>query len=350
MAIYSRLNDKGKKTFYIDYYFHGRRIREAIGQNRKEAAEALAARRTDIHRGEYKFKKDHRIFFSDFAGEYLQYAVTNKKSWKRDKIILKNLAPFFGDILLSRIAPADIENYKKERLKKVSPATVNRELSLLKHLFTVAEKLRKFDGKNPVKEVKFLQQRQYVFKVFTKEEIQRLIHAVVAHLKPFIIIALNTAMRRGELFNLRWSDIDFENHFLFIKETKSNIMRKIPMNNLVIETLNRIERKSEFVFTSPKSGTRFKNIHYSFKLACEKAEISDCRLHDLRHTSATHMIQHGADIVTVSQILGHSDIKMTLRYCHPSDESRLRAVDLLSMSFKEEAEETDSHIKDTSLN
>ena len=152
MAIYSRLNDNGKKTFYIDYYYHGKRIRESIGQNRKEAEESLEARRTDIRRGEYKFKKDHKIFFSDFASEYLQYAITNKRSWRRDKIILKNLHPFFGDLLLSRIAPADIENYKKERLKKISPATVNRELACLKFIFTIAERLGKFEGKNPAKE------------------------------------------------------------------------------------------------------------------------------------------------------------------------------------------------------
>ena len=350
MSIYSRLNDNGKKTFYIDYYFHGKRIRESIGHNRKEAEESLAARKTDIRRGEYRFQKDHKIFFSDFALLYLNYAKINKRSWKRDEICIKNLLPSFGDLLLSRIAPADIESYKEERLKKISPPTVNRELACLRYMFTVAEQLGKFEGKNPVKEVKFLQQRQYVFYVLTKEEIQRLIHEAVDHLKPIIILALNTAMRRGELFNLRWSDIDFENRFLFIKETKSNIMRKIPMNDLVIRTLESVEKKSEFVFTSPRSGTRFTDIQYSFKRACEKAEIKDCRFHDTRHTAATHMIERGADIVTVSRILGHSDIKMTLKYCHPSDDSRLKAVDLLSLNFKDRIERSDSHTEVTSLN
>ena len=350
MGIYSRLNNNGKKIFYIDYYFHGKRIRESIGHNRKEAEDALAARKTDIRRGEYRFQKDHKIFFSDFALEYLKYAKINKKSWKRDQICIKNLLPYLGDLLLSRIAPSDIEAYKEDRLKKISPSTINRELACLRYMFTVAEQLGKFEGKNPVKEVKFLQSRQYVFKVLTAKEIKRLIDAAVEHLKPIIILALNTGMRRGELFNLRWSDVHFKDRFLFIKETKSNIMRKIPMNDLVIKTIKSIEKKSEFVFTSPRSGTRFRDIQYSFKRACEKAEINDCRFHDTRHTAATHMIQRGADIVTVSQILGHTDIKMTLKYCHPSDDSRLRAVDLLSLSFKEPAEEIYSHNKDTSLN
>ena len=350
MAIYSRLNDNGKKIFYIDYYYHGKRIRESIGQNRKEAEDALAARKADILRGEYRFQKDHKIFFSDFAEEYLKYAKINKRSWKRDEVCIKNLLPHFGDLLLSRIAPSDIEEYKRERLERVNPATVNRELSCLKYMFTVAEKLGKFEGKNPVKEVKFLQHRQYVFRVLTREEIKSLINAAVEYLKPILILALNTAMRKGEILNLKWNDVDFENRFLFIKETKSNVMRKIPMNDLVIKTLKSIETKSEFVFTSIKTGGCFKAVYNSFKTACQRAGINDCRFHDLRHTASTHMIQGGADVITVSRILGHSDIKMTLKYCHPSDDSRLRAVNLLSLNFKEEIEEIDSHIQVTSLN
>jgi len=350
MAIYSRLNDNGKKTFYIDYYFHGRRIRESIGSNRRGAEDALAARKADILRGEFRFQKDHRIFFSDFAEEYLKYAKINKRSWKRDEVCMKNLLPHLGDLLLSRIAPSDIESYKRERLKEVTPATVNRELSCLKYMFTVAEKLEKFEGKNPVKEVKFLQHRQYVFRVLTREEIKSLINAAVEYLKPILILALNTAMRKGEILNLKWNDVDFENRFLFIKETKSNVMRKIPMNDLVIKTLKSIETKSEFVFTSIKTGGCFKTVYNSFKTACQGAEINDCRFHDLRHTAATHMIQGGADVVTVSKILGHSDIKMTLKYCHPSDDRRLKAVDLLSLNFKERIEEFDSHTEVTSLN
>ena len=319
--------------WYIDFYADGRRIRKAVG-SRKDAENAQTAVKADILRGEYKFKKDRKIRFENFSKDYLEYAKINKKSWKRDELCLKTFIPFFGNMLLSKITPLHIEKYKRMRLDEVKPGTVNRELACLKHIFTIAEKFRKFEDKNPVKEVRFLQERQYVMKVLDREEIKWLISSAADHLKPILIMALNTGMRKGEILNLKWNDVDFISHFIHIKESKSNIMRKIPMNSIVAATLKGIKRENDFVFPSTKTKEPRTNIFYSFKMACSKASIKDLRFHDLRHTAATLMITGGVDLVTVSQILGHSDIKMTMRYAHPTPENKRRAVDVLASIFE----------------
>jgi len=324
--------------WYIDYYADGRRVREAVGSQRN-ALKALVARKADILRGEYKFKKDVRIRFEDFAlKEYLPYLKLNKKSWHRNKASLKSLMLQFKGMLLSKITPRQIEGFKRKRLyeDRVQPSTINRDLACLRHLFNIAKKLKGHDGENPVKDVGFFQEPQLVMEILDKEESTRLINAAKDYLKPIIITALNTAMRRGELFNLRWNDVDFIEHYIFVKKTKSGFMRKIPMNDLVTETLKNIKRESEFVFCSPRTGGRLTAVGDSFKAACRKAGVPDLRFHDLRHTAATYMVTGGVDLATVSQILGHSDIKMTMKYAHPTPENKRNAVNVLASIFRPE--------------
>lgn len=326
------------QKYYVDFYADGRRVRKAVG-NRKDAENALTAVKADILRGEFKFKREYRVRFEDFAKDYLEYSKINKRSWGRDESSLKHLVSYFKNMLLSKINPQHIEEYKKMRLDKVKPSTINRELICLKHMFTIAEKFGKFDGKNPVKEVKFFQERQYVMKILDRGEISRLINVSSGYLRSMIILALNTAMRKGEILNLRWDDIDFIEHFIHIRKTKSNVIRKIPMNSVVAATLKNIKRESEFVFFSAKTGTRFTDFFRSWKSACKEAKISDMRFHDLRHTAATLMVMGGIDIVTVSQILGHSTIQMTMKYAHPTPENKRRAVNVLTSIFEPKKEE-----------
>jgi len=295
----------------------------------------LEARKTDIKRGEFRLPSKRKIKFEKFATEYLGYLKVNKKSWYRNESSLKSLIPHFKDILLSKITLGHIEEFKRKRLyeDRVQPSTINRDLGCLRHLFNIAKKLKYHDGENPVKDVDFFQERQLVMKILDKEEVLRLINVSKDYLKPIIIVALNTGMRRGELFNLRWNDIDFAEHFIFIKKSKSGFMRKIPMNDLVATTLKNIKRESDFVFCSPKTKGLLTSVRTSFKAACKEAHVPDLRFHDLRHTAATLMIMGGIDLVTVKEILGHSDIQMTMRYAHPTPENKRRAVNVLASVF-----------------
>lgn len=316
------------QKYYIDFYADGRRIRKAVG-SRKDAENAITAVKADILRREFKFKREARKRFEDFSEEYLEYAKANKRSWIRDEICLKHLKAQFNGKILSRIVPKDIEDYKQKRLEKVKPATVNRELAILKFMFSLAIKW-KYADENPVKQVKFFQECQLAMRTLKEDEAKKLIEVASLHLKPIIILALNTGMRRGELLDLRWKDIDFDNHFIYIKKTKTGMTRKIPMSLLVEKTLNDIERKNDFVFQNPKTKECFKHIRTEWHNTCKRAGIKDFRFHDLRHTAATWMVASGIDLVTVKDILGHENIKTTMRYAHPTPENKRKAVNALA--------------------
>jgi integrase len=337
--------------WYVDLYIDGRRKRKAIG-SRKEAENALTAIKADVLRGEFKFKRENKVHFEAFTKDYLEHCRTNKKrSVSRDENSIKFLEANFSGMLLSKITPWHIEEYKKKRLDgeiklppepgskkrkdwKVKPATINRELACLKHMFSLAI-IWKMADENPVKEVQLFQEQQIEMRILTRDEMDRLVTNASPRLRPIVLIALNTGMRKGEILHLRWHDVDFDNHFLFLKQTKSNRPRKVPMSRFVADVLGAIKRSGEFVFVNPKTGKPLSDLQTPFKAACHKAGISDLRFHDLRHTAATYMVIGGIDLVTVKEILGHATIQMTMRYAHPTPENKRKAVDVLASLFDE---------------
>jgi integrase len=334
------------QKWYVDLYVDGRRKRKAIG-SRKEAENALTAIKADVLRGEFKFKRENKVHFEAFTEDYLEHCRTNKKrSVSRDENSIKFLEANFSGMLLSKITPWHIEEYKKKRLEggiklppepgskkrkdwRVKPATINRELACLKHMFSLGIKWKMAD-ENPVKEVQLFQEQQIEMRILTREEIDRLVANATPRLKPILLIALNTGMRKGEILHLRWHDVDLDNQFFFLKQTKSNKPRKIPMSGFVTDVLRSIKRTGEFVFVNPKTGKPISDLQTPFKAACRKAGISDLRFHDLRHTAATYMVTGGIDLVTVKEILGHATIQMTMRYAHPTPENKRHAVEVLS--------------------
>jgi integrase len=186
---------------------------------------------------------------------------------------------------------------------------------------------------NPILKVKKFREPDGRERILTAEEMRCLIDAAPAHLKPVLVIALNTGMRRNEILSLKWANINPGQRFIFIGDSKSGKSRKVPMNGMVIEAFKQIPRNSEYVFFNPETKGPIKDVKTAFKSACGKAKINGLRLHDLRHTAASRMVEAGIDLVTVSKILGHSSIQMTMRYAHPTPENMQRAVDSLEKCF-----------------
>jgi len=200
----------------------------------------------------------------------------------------------------------------------------------LRAMFNVAEKWGDFEGKNPVLAVNRLPMQEKPMRILKKAEIDRLIKISNGLTRPLIIIALNTAMRKDEILNLRWNDVDFDGGFIHIRESKTSKIRKIPTNQAVRDAINRIDRAGEFIFHNPKTGTRLNDFYRSWNKTRKAAGVPELRFHDLRHTAATMMVQGGIDLVTVRDILGHTSIRMTVKYAHSTPESRVRAVNVLS--------------------
>ncbi|WP_353686754.1 site-specific integrase [Thermodesulfovibrio sp. 3462-1] len=168
------------------------------------------------------------------------------------------------------------------------------------------------------KEVKFLQENNRRLRFLSKEECQTLINACDPHLRPIVICALNTGMRKSEFLNLKWDQVDLKHGFIFLDKTKNGERREIPINDTLRITFNGLLRRLDtpYVFYDPATGKPYQDVKRSFASACRRAKIQDFRFHDLRHTFASHLVMAGVDLTTVKELLGHKTLTMTLRYSH----------------------------------
>ncbi len=315
--------------WYLDFTFRGKRIRQFAGFTKDQARNVLARLRIeklDERLGFTRPVAPDPIPFDKFAADFLElYAKQNKRSWRRDELSLRSLGAFFKGETLQSFGAEKVEAFKAKRRTEVSDATVNRELACLKTMMNKAVEWGKIEA-NPTARVKKFKESPGRERILTAAEAQRLIEASSPGLRPVLIVALNTGMRRNEILSLKWQSIDFARGFILIETSKSGKPRRVPMNAAVEEALRGLPRLAEFVFYNPETKSYIRDVKRAFAGACERAEIKGLRLHDLRHTAASKMIEAGVDLVTVSKILGHASIQMTMRYSHPTPENMKLAV------------------------
>jgi integrase len=273
-----------------------------------------------------------QISFAEFVKEtYLPWAKIHKGSYDDDVRVTTMLTDFFKGKNLAEIKPAMIEQFKARRIKAgKAPATVNRELSVLSKLFTVAVRNEKAEL-NPCQNVQRFTLDNERVRYLTEDEEKRLFEAMGDNeqLKDIVTVALHTGMRRGEIFNLKWFDLDFDREVIQVRKTKTKLNRVVPMNARVRQVLNQQRRSSEFVFTSDRTGGRLVDVKKAFDAARIEAKIPDFQLRDLRHSCATRLSDQGEELVTVAEILGHTDIRMTKRYSHAMHERKRNALEKL---------------------
>ena len=324
------------KSWYIDFYEEGKRYTERVGQVSKSVAEEkLAIRRSEIIRGEWKPKKV-RAPFDKFKEQYLEWSKGNKKpkSSLRDECSLKHLSRFFGGKALSEISSFMVEKYKLIRKEEgAEPATINWELGCLRHMFNMALKWKKAQI-NPVREVKFLKEPKEKDRILAEEEEARLLEAVRTghkskYLVAIIVTALNTGMRKGEILNMKWSNVDFKNGVITVEKTKNDEIRKIPMNQRLTETLEGAKKVSKGDYVFSENGKPYLDVKTGWWTALEKVGIENFTFHGLRHTFGSRLGMAGVDIKTIAELMGHKDIKMTMRYSHPTPEHKRKAVKTL---------------------
>jgi len=338
MPIYEYKGKKGS-TYYVVYFINGKRRKEAIGKDKKLAEAVLHKRLTEIAENRYLDKrKEEKIRFEDFADQYLNtHCKNNNRSWqKSDKINIKDLKRYFSGRYLYEITPLDVEKFKSEKTKEnLSHASINRRLACLKSLFNRAIEWGKAT-QNPVRKIKLFKENNQRLRYLEQEEIVRLLTNCPEHLKPIVALALNTGMRRGEILNLKWRDIDIKREVIYLLDTKNKERREVPMNYDVKKVFIGIPRHSEGVYIFYNTNNeRYRDIRKAFAKALKYAKITDFRFHDLRHTFASHLVMSGVDLNTVRELLGHKSIQMTLRYAHLSPKHKKHAVDVLGRKLAE---------------
>lgn len=325
---------KIRKKWGIDYYFQGRRIREVVGTNRRQAERALASRKGEIVQGKFSLEKIKPTpYFEDFSEEYLEWAKVNHRSWERmDQWCIKKLKGFLGRRRLGEITTWLIEKYKAQRKDEVASATINRDLSVLSSMLSRAiEWGRLIDHPMKGGRVKKFREESLKERILSEEEEGTLISVCSGWFKDMVIVALDTGMRLSELMNLKWEEVDFNRGEVAVRNTKSGKDRRIPLTERVMSVLKERRENNgtiEYVFPRAK-GKQPWRVRSAFVRACEKASIKGLRFHDLRHTCATRLVTGGVDLATVQKFIGHQDVRMTLRYSHPSSEEMKKAVRVL---------------------
>ncbi len=355
------------RVYWITFMgLDGKQKYESTGSDLKADAELiLAQRRIDVDQGKEPVtrRRDRNHTFSDLADKYKVF-IANQKGVKMKVVFIEQLRREFANIKLANMTLSAVEIWQSRRLSEsrpplkgqkeprppVKPATVNRCLACLKHMFTKAldwEMITE-DVFKRIRKVKLTKVDNRRLRYLSFEEAAALLKACDNHLKPIVTLALNTGCRRGEILGLTWDRVDLIHGFILLDDTKSGKRREIPINATVRAALKGIVRRLDvpYVFVNPdtvkerppvKEGGkkrpasgRFFDVKRSFATACRKAKLTDFHFHDLRHTFASQLVMNGVDITTVSKLLGHASLTMTLRYTHLAPDHLKTAVDVLS--------------------
>lgn len=315
---------KGSDKYYFWYKdkFGKWKKKASLGTNRKNAEFEQQEIQRSILNQKYGYFEIKQISLNDFIYEYVKKVSLWKKSRQSDLSRIKSILGFFKNRLLHEIKAKDIDDYIQYRFscisvrkRQITKTTKNREIELLKAMMNKAIEWE-YVERNPVNKTKNFREESRD-KLLTDEEISRLFRLAKEPLKSWIILALNTGMRCGEILNLKWEEVHLKERYIFIKHTKTYTSRKISMNNGVCDLLNRLQmekKASEYVFFNLKTGKPFVEISSAWGTLLKKAGITNLTFRDLRGIFATLFAYKGLDMLALQRVMGHQNIQTTMRY------------------------------------
>jgi integrase len=337
----------GVRPWCVSYVgLDGKRHRERTSATTKAEAEAILRKRmseitkaklTDATSTEALKPRGFRQFMEE---EYLPHckATHTASTYIRDRSLAAAVLQHFGKMTLRAITSGEVQRYVDQRVgvrtrfkKAIKPATVNRELMCISGAMTEAMK-RGYIDRNPVFGVPQLPEHNDRLPWLTAQEEERLLGYAPDFLKPMILTALHSGMRRGEIMRLKWGDVDFDQGLIRVAESKSHKTRYIPINATLRKLLESIDHfvgekgPSPYVFTNPATETRYEDVSHAFDRAANRAGYDDVTFHTLRHTFASRMAQRGIPLKAIQELLGHGTMQMTMRYAHLSPNNLRDAV------------------------
>lgn len=286
------------------------------------------------------------------------------------QIILQSF-PDYLDLPLDQLTATKLKDWRAGKIAEgLARSTTNKKLTALRGLFTSAVDAEIL-AVHPMRAVKMLQEPSCVVRWLTRDEADRFYKAMIARenriraarkrtnqhracrglpmlpdlrkaefadsLRPAALVSLMTGLRKGELFNLRWTDIDFAQRIVTVRDehAKSGKLRHIPMNAALYAVFIKwkplAHAVSPYVFAG-ESGEPIQCMKKSFAAVLKAARIESYRWHDMRHTFASWLVQSGVDLNIVRELLGHASLTMTMRYAHLAPNNKLRAVSALQLS------------------
>jgi len=281
-----------------------------------------------------------KVGFQEFLKEYIAHIEARKTeaSTRRDECSIARLKTVFGSFRLKDITTGMVQKYVDDRMHEMTryrrlprPATINRELMCLSAIFREAVK-RDYVDRNPVRGVKQMAEQNQMLRYLSDEEEAALLKVCNTGLRPVVICALHTGMRREEILSMTWESVDLDERLVCVRFSKSKKKRFIPINEELLELLKSLPRLKDcpYVFANPETRDRWCDQKVAWAYAVRKSKVKGIRFHDLRHTFASRLMQRGVPLKAVQELLGHGSIVMTMRYAHLAPGDLRHAVELLS--------------------
>ena len=337
---------KSSPNWQMRYWIDGRRVHESSGTTSKRLALAiLGKRQADVVEGKFLDKKlTSKITFAELCDLYMEkhgYKLKDKGLESR----IKAFKDFFGNARAESLTRTKVEDYLIERCEKrgLKESSRNRHLATIRGVYNWGKQqqpeahLPPLVSHNPCTGIKVAsEQHLQRTRFLDADEVQALLDACSDEFRPLITTFLHTGCRRQELFNLKWSDVDFLSESIRIRNSKSGRPRQIPMSATLKAVLSYLPSrfKKGLVFPSDRTGRRLVDVKKQFSSTLQRAGIKDCTLHTLRHTYASTLVMNSVDLKTVSELLGHHSIRMSERYSHLSPSHKTRAVKKLDSAYK----------------
>lgn len=346
---FERLLD-GDGRYTVNIMVDGVRIhrvigRETDGTTRTQAEAFMEKARTEARQGRLNLPKGRKVVlgFAQAALAYLDKLAEEggKNIAKKRQHLADHLVPFFNDKPLAKVSSFDVERYKKARLEAaIKPGSLNRELATLSHLFTKTVEWKWIDFKPAT--IKRLQEDKGRITYLTIEQIGRLIDAAKQdqnwQVYPFIVIGLETSMRRMEILSIRIEHIDLARRVIYIPKAKAGA-REQPITDHLAEFLRGYIGSApgqEWLFSAESSAGHTVSIEKAFRRVVVAAGLDPKEVvrHTLRHTAITHLVQAGVDLPTVQRISGHKTLQMVVRYSHQNGDHIQAAMNKLDQRYR----------------
>lgn len=333
MSVYKKKNGKYYCRFQIDGERHHYLC---VGATSEKEAKKLES--------QYMFKVQQqqngvipkneltKIKLKKLKENYLEYSKINRTVYKQDIGRIKIIFEFFNeDKYADSITRKDIEAFKAWLLaKKRSKKTINLYLGICRKMYNLAI-ANEWISKNPFTNNVEFKLEPIKIKYLTGDAQRVLAQATPDFFKPVIITALNSGLRRGNIIDLQWSNLDFNFRTIEITKNKGNKYIKLPMNDTLYNLFLSMERVSDFIFINPETKDKWKTTAFNkqWRKIRDKAGLKDFKFHGLRHTVGTRLIKENIPVPVVKGLLAHSDIKTTMQYIHVDSLDMINAMNVL---------------------
>ncbi len=356
MSVRKRVVPSGKTRWFVDILLpNGNRFRKTVG-SKKQADQVHKQIESDVVEGKWSLRETDDVSFSKLVSEYLEYSKTAKaqSTYNVDQYRIKaHLLKYFKDMPIKCITSQMIDAYKGYRVNEgATNNTVNHEVTNLSHMMRMAIRWRYLDT-NPVASVDRLKVPKRSPRFLNIEEIERLMAASKeSYIYPLIMTALHTGMRKSELFNLRWTDVNFQQGTIAAQNrsdwhTKNYLPRTISMTPALHEVLQghqtqqtELGYESEYVFTYQGNQLKY-DIKDSLRTVLRKAGLKNVTLHTFRHTFASQLALAGVPLRDIQELMGHQSFQTTLQYAHLSEEHVKKQV--MRLPFANHPEKSMAH-------